>query len=68
MTAIVVAILAAVVAGPAVAAAAVGGAASAVLLGLVIVRLRGQLDGDGYGALVEITVAAVLLATAVIAG
>jgi len=41
----------------------VGGGAIAVAAGAVIVRLRRRLDGDGFGALVELTFAAVLAAT-----
>jgi adenosylcobinamide-GDP ribazoletransferase len=48
---------------------AVGGLVGTVLglaIGVVIVRWRRQLDGDGLGAVVELTVAAVLVATAVV--
>lgn len=41
----------------------VGGAAIGVAAGAVIIRLRGRLDGDGFGALIELTFAAVLAAT-----
>lgn len=40
-----------------------GGAAIGVAAGAVIIRLRGRLDGDGFGALIELTFAAVLAAT-----
>ena len=42
------------------------GAAVGIGIGLVIVRWRGQLDGDALGAVVELTVAAVLVATAIV--
>jgi cobalamin synthase len=41
----------------------VGGGAIGVVAGAAIVRLRGRLDGDGFGALIELTFAAVLAAT-----
>jgi adenosylcobinamide-GDP ribazoletransferase len=66
-TAAVVAVVAALVGGPALVAGAAAGTASAALVGLGVLRLRGQLDGDGYGALIEIAVAAVLLGAAVAA-
>lgn len=59
-------------------AATVAGTASALLggglvgflvgvgLGFTLVRLRGQLDGDGLGATVELSFAAILLSTAAI--
>jgi adenosylcobinamide-GDP ribazoletransferase len=47
-------------------AVVVGGTAAAVI-GAVLVRLRGQLDGDGYGALIEITFAAILVSAALLA-
>ena len=40
----------------------VGGCAIGVAAGAVIVRLRGRLDGDGFGALIELTFTAVLAA------
>ena len=54
------------VAGPRVALAAVIAviAGSAIAAGLV--RVRRQLDGDGYGALIEVTAAATLLAAALL--
>jgi adenosylcobinamide-GDP ribazoletransferase len=66
VTAVVVAIAAALAAGPMLLLAIACGAAAAAILGLVVVRLRGQLDGDGYGALVEIALAAVLVSMAVL--
>jgi cobalamin synthase len=42
------------------------GAAVGIGIGVVIVRWRGQLDGDALGAVVELTVAAVLVATAIV--
>jgi adenosylcobinamide-GDP ribazoletransferase len=53
-------------AGPRVAfAAVVGGIVGSAIAGGLI-RLRRQLDGDGYGALIEVTTAAVLLIAALI--
>ena len=54
------------VAGPRVALAAGIGVLLGSVLTAMIVAARRQLDGDGYGALVEITFAAVLGAAAVI--
>lgn len=42
------------------------GLAVATLLGAIVVRLRRQLDGDGFGAIIELTVTAVLVAAALI--
>ena len=66
-TAVIVTALAAGLVRPVLLPAAVAGTAVAAIVGLVIVRLRGQLDGDGYGANVELTLAAILLATTVAA-
>jgi adenosylcobinamide-GDP ribazoletransferase len=44
--------------------AAVAGVAVATIVGGVVIRARGQLDGDGYGFLVEATFAAAILASA----
>jgi adenosylcobinamide-GDP ribazoletransferase len=55
-----VALAAAVVAGASIAGGVVAGSAIAMGIGAVIVRLRRQLDGDGFGALVELTLSAVL--------
>jgi adenosylcobinamide-GDP ribazoletransferase len=43
------------------------GAAAGLAAAAVIVRGRGQLDGDGLGAIVELTVAATLAAAAILA-
>ena len=51
------------------AALALGGAIGAglgLLIAYVLVAWRGQLDGDGLGAVIELTVAAVLVVTAII--
>ena len=40
----------------------IGGSAIAAAAGWLILRLRRQLDGDGFGALVELTLAAILAA------
>jgi adenosylcobinamide-GDP ribazoletransferase len=53
--------------GPIVALAALAGVGVAAVTGGVLVRLRGQLDGDGYGALIEITLAAILVSAALLA-
>jgi adenosylcobinamide-GDP ribazoletransferase len=64
----VVTLVVAIVAGST--AIALGGAVGAVLglaAGGLIVRVRGQLDGDGLGAIVELTMAAALTATVLLA-
>ena len=53
-------------AGPRVALAAVIGAVGGSAIAGGLIRLRRQLDGDGYGALIEVTVAAILLAAALL--
>jgi adenosylcobinamide-GDP ribazoletransferase len=53
--------------GPLVALAVLAGIVASAIVGIVLIRLRGQLDGDGYGALIEMTLAAILLAAAVLA-
>jgi len=66
-----IALAAAFVAGASVAGGVIAGSAIALGIGAVIVRLRRQLDGDGFGALVELTLSAVLasiLALRAIAG
>ena len=68
-TTVVVTVGAALVAGPAV--VVVGTAAGlvvAVISSGAIVARRGQLDGDGYGAIVEITFVAILAGIAIVAG
>lgn len=48
---------------------AIGGVVGVIVglaIGVVVVRWRGQLDGDALGAVVELTVAAVLVATAIV--
>lgn len=62
---IVTAGLAIAVAAPVVALGALAGAAAGLLIAAAIVRGRRQLDGDGMGAIVELTVAASLVAAAV---
>jgi phage shock protein PspC (stress-responsive transcriptional regulator) len=59
------------VAGASVVGGVIAGSAVSLGIGAVIVRLRRQLDGDGFGALVELTLSAVLasiLALRAIAG
>ena len=53
--------------GPLVALAVLAGLIASAVAGVVLVRLRGRLDGDGYGALIEITLAAVLVSAALLA-
>jgi hypothetical protein len=43
----------------------VAGAAAAIVGATVVVARRGRLDGDGYGAIVEITFVAILAGIAV---
>jgi adenosylcobinamide-GDP ribazoletransferase len=67
-TVLAIAIGAAVALATSSAAIAIGGsvgAAAGLLLARLLVAWRRQLDGDGMGAIVELTVAAVLIATAV---
>lgn len=52
--------------GATVAAGSLLGSVAGVVLGLAIVRLRGQLDGDGLGAAVELSFAAILVSTAAV--
>jgi adenosylcobinamide-GDP ribazoletransferase len=53
-------------AGPRVALAAIIGAIAGSAIGAGLIRLRRQLDGDGYGALIEVTAAAILLSAALL--
>jgi adenosylcobinamide-GDP ribazoletransferase len=62
LTAAAVAVLAGFVTRPGVAVAGLVGLAVAGLATLALERLRGALDGDALGAIVEITLAATLLA------
>jgi adenosylcobinamide-GDP ribazoletransferase len=65
-TTVVVTVGVAVVAGPAVVGfGTVGGVVAASIASAAIVARRGQLDGDGYGAIVEITFVAILAGVAV---
>jgi len=59
--------VAAIVAGTVVVVGAAAGLAVAAIGGAVVVARRGQLDGDGYGAIVEITFVAILAGIAVAA-
>ncbi|MFL5681325.1 MAG: hypothetical protein ACJ77B_12070, partial [Chloroflexota bacterium] len=45
---------------------AAAGMAAAAFAGEWLIRVRGALDGDGIGAIVEVTFAAILLATAAV--
>ena len=66
-SAVVVAGVATALAGPAVAIAAIIGVVAAMVGVALVVRARGQLDGDGLGACVEIGLTATVVAMAVIA-
>ena len=48
--------------------AVLAGIAVSAIFGAIVIRLRRQLDGDGYGALIEITFAAIVVSAAVLAG
>ena len=65
VTTIVVVGVATVVAGPAIALGAAWGALAAVALAAWVVIRRGQLDGDGYGGIVELSFLSVLTGVAV---
>ena len=65
-TAAVIVVVLVEFAGPGVALASLAGLAAAVVIGLGLVRLRGQLDGDGYGAIIELTFAAIVVSAAVL--
>jgi adenosylcobinamide-GDP ribazoletransferase len=67
LTIAVVAGVASIVAGTAVLIGAVAGLVVAGIVGAVVVARRGQLDGDGFGAIVEITFLAILAGMAVAA-
>jgi adenosylcobinamide-GDP ribazoletransferase len=60
------AVVAVVIGNVGIAIGGVAGAAVGIGIGVVIVRWRGQLDGDALGAVVELTVAAVLVTTAIV--
>ena len=60
VTALLAAALATIVAGAAVAIGAAWGVLAGAVLAAWIVMRRGQLDGDGYGAIVELTFLSVL--------
>jgi adenosylcobinamide-GDP ribazoletransferase len=66
VTATTVIVLATEIAGPRIAVGSLVGTAVTVLFGAAIVRSRHGLDGDGYGALIELTLAAILASTAVL--
>jgi adenosylcobinamide-GDP ribazoletransferase len=65
VTTIVVAGVAAVVAGPAIALGSAWGVLAAVALAAWVIVRRGQLDGDGYGGIVELSFLSVLTGVAV---
>jgi adenosylcobinamide-GDP ribazoletransferase len=63
--AVLVAVGCALLAGPSIAAGLIGGSVLALVIGAFVVRLRRRLDGDGFGAVIELTFTAVLAATLV---
>ena len=65
-TGVLVAVGAAALSSPALLAGGLLGFATGIGLGLALVRMRGQLDGDSLGAAVELSFAAILLFTAAI--
>jgi len=65
LTTLVVAVAATVLAGLAIAVGTAWGVAVGAVLALWVVSRRGQLDGDGYGAIVELTYLAVLTGVAI---
>ncbi len=66
VTTVVVTALAAILAGGALVALGVAaGSLVAAVSGATVVARRGQLDGDGYGAIVEITFVAILAGIAI---
>jgi adenosylcobinamide-GDP ribazoletransferase len=65
VTSAVVTSVATVVTGPTIALGAAWGVIAGAALAVWIVMRRGQLDGDGYGAIVELTFLAVLTGIAV---
>ncbi|HEV8281125.1 MAG TPA: hypothetical protein VGQ02_04645, partial [Candidatus Limnocylindrales bacterium] len=66
VTTVVVTALAAILAGGALVALGVAaGSVVAAVSGATVVTWRGQLDGDGYGAIVEITFVAILAGIAI---
>ncbi|HXI80781.1 MAG TPA: adenosylcobinamide-GDP ribazoletransferase [Verrucomicrobiae bacterium] len=62
---ILVVAVATLVAGDRVAVGAAAGAVAAAIGGTAVVVRRGQLDGDGYGAIVEIAFVAILAGVAI---
>jgi adenosylcobinamide-GDP ribazoletransferase len=65
-TTIAVVVLGSTIAGPAVVLGAVVGLGVAAAGAVFVVGRRGQLDGDGYGAIVEMTFVAILAGIAVL--
>jgi adenosylcobinamide-GDP ribazoletransferase len=55
-----------VVVGPWILLAAGSGTSAAAVLGALVIRARGQLDGDSYGFLIETTFASIVLAAALV--
>jgi cobalamin synthase len=65
VTMIIVVASATVVSGPAIALGTAWGAIAGAALAAWIVMRRGQLDGDGYGAIIEVVFLAALTGIAV---
>jgi adenosylcobinamide-GDP ribazoletransferase len=66
VTALVVVVVGTEWIGPRVAIAAVAGTALSAIVASVGLRARGQLDGDGYGAVIELSFASVLVTAALV--
>jgi cobalamin synthase len=62
---VVVAVAATVLAGLAIAVGTAWAVAVGAVLALWVVSRRGQLDGDGYGAIIELTYLTVLTGVAI---
>jgi adenosylcobinamide-GDP ribazoletransferase len=67
VTAVALVLIVGVVVGPRLAAGAVIGSALAGCVAIAIAAARRQLDGDGYGAIIELAFAAVLVVSAIVA-
>jgi adenosylcobinamide-GDP ribazoletransferase len=66
VTALVATLVATQWIGPRAAIAATGGTLLSAVLASVTLRARGQIDGDGYGAVIELSFAAVLVTAALV--
>jgi len=65
-TAVVLILVASAVVGPRAGVAAVAGSAIAAAFATALIATRHQLDGDGYGAIIELAFASILVATAIV--